>query len=201
MNGRGNIFLDALDISRIAYTNSQNTLTKGNKVYTDALESDLFMNHKENFEMNNTRINDLNDEVRELKNRLKIISEKDKEIYSLQCENKNLISELEELKKYEKETIAIRKENQSIRNKLDSIMIENVSLHSKLDAKDAKDANDTNDNLIAVDISKIKNILCSRLKSYHEKHIDDLILSYGLVNKKEIEKETMERLLVEAIHI
>ena len=80
-------------------------------------------------------------------------------------------------------------------------MIENVSLHSKLDAKDAKDANDTNDNLIAVDISKIKNILCSRLKSYHEKHIDDLILSYGLVNKKEIEKETMERLLVEAIHI
>ena len=48
--------------------------------------------------MNNTRINDLNDEVRELKNRLKIISEKDKEIsYSIinnissQIENDSLI--------------------------------------------------------------------------------------------------------------
>ena len=36
---------------------------------------------------------------------------------------------------------------------------------------------------------------------YHEKHIDNLMNQYDLENKTEIDKTTMEKLLLEAIHL
>jgi hypothetical protein len=54
---------------------------------------------------------------------------------------------------------------------------------------------------ISVDIHKIKQILSTRLKDTHEKHIDDLISQYHLTEKKEIDKSLMEELLYKAIHL
>ena len=54
---------------------------------------------------------------------------------------------------------------------------------------------------IPINIIELKRILSNRLKSYHEKHIDNLIDTYNLQNKDSIKKETMEKILLEAIHI
>ena len=54
---------------------------------------------------------------------------------------------------------------------------------------------------ISINVPELKKILSNRLKSYHEKHIDNLIDTYNLQNKNSIEKETMEKILLEAIHI
>ena len=54
---------------------------------------------------------------------------------------------------------------------------------------------------VSVDVPKLKNILYNRLKSYHENHIENLISQYGLNEKTEIEKEEMEKILLEAIHV
>ena len=40
-----------------------------------------------------------------------------------------------------------------------------------------------------------------RLKDYHVKHIDELIIQYDLNNIKEIDRETMEKILLQAIHV
>ena len=53
---------------------------------------------------------------------------------------------------------------------------------------------------IKVNIPKLKSVLYTRLKIYHEKHIDNLMNQYDLENKTELDKQTMEKLLLEAIH-
>ena len=54
---------------------------------------------------------------------------------------------------------------------------------------------------ISINVEQLKVVLCNRLKSYHEKHIDNLIQNYELETKSSIDKETMEKLLMEAIHL
>ena len=54
---------------------------------------------------------------------------------------------------------------------------------------------------IPVNIIELKQILSNRLRSYHEKHIDNLIDTYNLHDKATIEKNIMEKLLFDAIHI
>tara|TARA_B100000686_G_scaffold351388_2_gene450059 strand:+ start:678 stop:1343 length:666 start_codon:yes stop_codon:yes gene_type:complete len=219
MAHEGNIFLDTIDISRAAYINSQNiplnnslkqTFHSGNATRTQSSSNnDLFINHKEAFETNNTRINDLNDEIRELKNKLRIIYEKDKEIDALQCENKQLLHELDDLRRiYNSSKLALdalkTKEQEYIQN-IRSLEERNKALseESNNERINTEDEGDTQDkaNKIQINIPRLKSILYSRLKTYHEQHIEDLIESYELHNKTEIDKELMERILVEAIHM
>ena len=54
---------------------------------------------------------------------------------------------------------------------------------------------------IYIDVNKLKNVLFNRLKIYHEKHIDSLINNYDLHNKEKVDKDIMEKILLEAIHI
>ena len=225
MAHEGNIFLDTIDISRAAYINSQNiplnnslkqTFHSGNATRTQSSSNnDLFINHKEAFETNNTRINDLNDEIRELKNKLRIIYEKDKEIDTLQCENKQLLRELEDLRRtYNSSKLALdalkTKEQEYIQN-IRSLEerhkeLSEESNNKRLNTEDKvvtqdKGITESKENKIQIDIPRLKSILYSRLKTYHEKHIEDLIQSYELHNKTEIDKELMEQILVEAIHM
>ena len=219
MAREGNIFLDTIDISRAAYINSQNiplnnplkqTFNSGNATRTQSSSNnDLFINHKEAFETNNTRINDLNDEIRELKNKLRIIYEKDKEIDTLQCENKQLLRELEDLRRtYNSSKLALdalkTKEQEYIQN-IRNLEERNKELsaesnNERLNTED-KGITEHKENKIQINIPRLKSILYSRLKTYHEKHIEDLIQSYELHNKTEIDKELMEQILVEAIHM
>ena len=57
---------DTNDLTRLAYQNKSGDIPIRNNSMTDRFESDTFINHKESFEANNSRLNGLYDEIREL---------------------------------------------------------------------------------------------------------------------------------------
>ena len=76
---------DKNDLARAAYQNTKHEIPlRNNNTSMDRIESDNFINHRELFDTNNSRINSLNDEIRELKDELKIIDEKNSKIISLE---------------------------------------------------------------------------------------------------------------------
>ena len=193
---------DTNDLTRLAYQNKSGDIPIRNNSMTDRFESDTFINHKESFEANNSRLNGLHDEIRELNDKLRIIPEKDNKIHELKCENDNLRLELEEVKisyqKCKQETISLSSDKKFLQSKIDRLLEDNLD---KQDTETNKTETNKTEELIPINISHIKQILCSRLKTYHEKHVDELIQTYQLHNKKEIPKELMEKILMEAIHI
>lgn len=219
------------DLTRLAYSNKSADIPLKNNSRTDRFEPDTFINNKESFERNNSRINSLNDEIRELKNKLKLVYEKDSEIQSLKNEKSQLESRLKESERHQNENNRLRLDNDSLKRELDMLKItgletdklksENEMLKRKLleltkednkNTDEVKEIQDTEEieeietdgyskETVSVDVPKLKNILYNRLKSYHENHIEKLISHYGLDEKKEIEKETMEKILLEAIHV
>ena len=225
------------DLTRLAYSNKSNDIPLRNNSRTDRFKPDTFINNKESFEQNNSRINSLNDEIRELKNKLKLVYEKDGEIQKLKNEKSQLELRLKESERHQNENNRLRLDNDSLKRELDMLKItgletdklksENELLKRKLleltkeDNKNTDEVEEIQDTEIIqdkevieeietdgysketvfIDVPKLKNILYNRLKSYHENHIEKLISQYGLNEKKEIEKETMEKILLEAIHV
>lgn len=209
------------DLTRLAYSNQNLDIPTKNNSRTDRFEENTFINHKESFEKNNVRINELNNEISELKMKLKIIDEKDEEIYILNNELSECKSSIKEYEKYKSSNIILESENESLKKELNSfkdkdlncegLKSENLLLKKKLlefiNSKTIKeetineDKKDNDDDIISIDIEKIKDILYKKLKDCHENHINNLLLQYGLNEKKEIKKEQMEKLLIEAIHL
>jgi predicted RNase H-like nuclease (RuvC/YqgF family) len=210
-----NIFLDSFttdpltslndtgDLTRMAYSNKSSDIPLRNSSMTDRFESDTFINNKESFEGNNSRINDLNEEIRELKMKCRVIYEKDEIIGSLKTECMELTRSLEDYEKSKGENIYLRKEQIRLKDEISTMQSKMITLESDLLSKGNKDIDEGSDrdDKISVDIGKIKKILVTRLKDTHEKHIDDLINQYHLSEKKEIDKSLMEELLYKAIHL
>jgi len=90
---------DTSDLTRLAYSNKSSDIPLRNSSLTDRFESDTFINNKESFESNNSRINSLNEEIRGLKMKCREIYEKDEMIVSLRNECNDL---KESLNDYEK---------------------------------------------------------------------------------------------------
>jgi hypothetical protein len=209
---------DTSDLTRMAYSNKSSDIPLRNSSMTDRFESDTFINHKESFENNNSRINSLNDEIRELKDKLKLVYEKDEEIQRLKNELSKVNSELDTSNSVKDKYRIVNDENRSLRMELDLLRVkelehnklrdENILLKNKLAEPTKKDHDDeikedhiSSNEKIMIDVPKLKSVLYTRLKSYHERHIDQLINQYNLTEKKEIDKITMEKILLEAIHV
>ena len=79
-----NFFIN--DITRESY--KINDFKNETNSLVNRFESDILLNSKETFDSNNDRLNSLQDEIVELKNKLKTVYEKEKEIYRLNIENK-----------------------------------------------------------------------------------------------------------------
>ena len=178
---------DRGDLTRMAYSNKSSDIPLRNNSMTDRFESDTFINHKESFEQNNSRINSL---------------------------------KLKDSERYQNDNIRLRSENDSLKRELDMLKItgleadkyksENTLLKKKVlelsKADDNEVSLDESNNLdsvekVPVDVTRLKSVLYNRLKSYHENHIESLILQYDLNEKTEIEKNVMEKILLEAIHV
>ena len=189
---------DRNDLARMAYQNKSSDIPLRNNSATDRFENNTFINHKESFENNNSRINSLNEEVREYKEKLRTLYEKDEEIRSLRVDCETLQKDVEEYNKVRGENTFLRNENSRLKQELSDltrIKEENTSLKEKIKDESVKEEK------ISIDVTKIKSVLFTRLKDYHEKHIDDLIDQYELTKKKEIDKSTMEEMLLQAIHV
>jgi hypothetical protein len=191
---------DRNDLARMAYQNKSSDIPLRNNSVTDRFEENTFINHKESFENNNSRINSLNEEIREYKEKLRTLYEKEEEIRSLKAECETLQKEVDECNKAKGENNFLRNENSRLKQELSSlskVKAENFLLKEKMN----DDEDSSKEEQITIDITKIKKVLFTRLKDYHEKHIDGLIDQYDLTKKKEIDKSVMEKILLEAIHV
>lgn len=228
-----NIFLNSMnDLTRQAYNPDQyNKKQDSNKPLNNSptiarFESDLFINKKDEFETNNSKINKLNDEIISLKTKLKVIYEKDTEIQELQNELQELKINLQqkeneissnsnELNQLKSQYILLKKENDQYQidlMNLESLQTRNkilqdkiIELSSKLDHSSSTSITDDDQTIsgndIKINIDQIKKILNNRLKTYHEEHIQKLIDEYELSQKEYISKDTLTELLNKAIHI
>ena len=111
---------------------------------------------------------------------------------------------------------SLTQENKLLKKKLKEIELKegdedtDIGLNTNIDieTEDYKDdkSNDKGNELtvheeIQINVPQLKIVLYNRLKEYHEKHIDELISYYKLESKESIDKLTMEKILLEAIHI
>jgi len=213
-----NIFLNTLnDLTRDAYKadTKANISDNSNK---NRFDTDIILNSKESFESNNQRLNSMQDEIITLKNKLKTVYEKDEEIQKLKNEIEKLKLELLSESKKSGELKKLEIENKSLRDLNDKLQIEvmncnslkqeNDFLKSKLSElekeennTEKKDNSEVKKEKIKVDINKLKNILSNRLKSYHDNHIEKLLKENELYEKEYIDKDSLEQLLKDVIHI
>jgi hypothetical protein len=155
-------------------------------------------------------------EIEKLNDKIILNSSIQGELEKLKSENKTLRDNYDRLQLENMNNNKLKQENDMLKKKI-------IHLHSQLKKKEIEDDFsesdiqdimtedyeenlDSKDNLsnkekIEINIIQLKNVLSNRLKSYHDKHIEKLIDTYNLRGKSEIEKETMEKLLLEAIHI
>ena len=255
---KDNFFLNTSDdLTRSAYkVDTKAGPLDNNQI--NRFETDILLNSKESFDSNNSRINDLQEEIISLKNKLKIVYEKEEEIYKLKLENESLQKEFKKNELIATDIAKLREENLKLRDTIDKLHLESMNISSlkqendmlkqKLSTlKQAENKNITEDitaeditaeditaeditaeditaeditaeditnnvnnvnnvtklekEQIHVNISQLKSILYNRLKSYHENHIDELITTYNLEDKKVVDKKLMEKILFEAIHI
>ena len=220
-----NYFLDSNnDLSRIAYNNNNKDIPLKNNTIQDRFDTNHYLNHKETFENTNSRINSLNDEIRELKYKLKIIPEKDEIINSLKNDIQELNSKIESLNDFKFKYHQLLNDNTSLKQEYELIKVDihkykkeieslnsNIKKYEKymIQNNETNETNETNeineinndDEIININIDQIKNILYKRLKPYHEKHIDDLINSYHLNDKSDINKNMIKKLIIQAINI
>ena len=84
------------------------------------LNSCITVEKRESFDDTNKTLNNLNDELLQLKRKLKEAQEKDTKIDKLTKENKKLYEQLESINKKTDKTIILEKENRDLKNKLES---------------------------------------------------------------------------------
>jgi hypothetical protein len=155
-------------------------------------------------------------EIEKLNDQITLNSSIQSELQKLKSENKTLRDNYDRLQLENMNNNKLKQENNMLKKKI-------IELNSKLKKKEIEDefsesdiqdimTEDYEDNLdnssnkekvekIEINIVQLKNVLSNRLKSYHDKHIENLIDTYDLRGKTEIDKEIMEKLLLEAIHI
>lgn len=158
-------------------------------------------------------------EIEKLNDQIILNSSIQSELEKLKSENKTLRDNYDRLQLENMNNNKLKQENDMLKQKI-------IQLHSQLKKQEIEDnfsesdiqdimtedyeenleietyeENKKNKEKIEINIIQLKNVLSNRLKSYHDKHIEKLIETYNLRGKTEIEKETMEKLLLEAIHI
>ena len=224
-----NYFLDtSFDISREAYKNKNKNNELDNKS-VNRFETDVILNSSGSFESNNKIINGLQDEILYLKRELKTINEKEEEIYKLKFENNKLKKDQSKISQLENDISVLKSDNKRLRDKNDNLKVELINIQSLrqenkmlldkleeisndegmdkeiktqiLEDKSSKEDENERKDEIEIDIHKLKIVLSRRLKRYHDKHIDDLIKLHELRDKETIDKKTMEKILLDAIHI
>ena len=146
------------------------------------------------------------------------------ELFRLKEENRSLRDEVEKGRGNEMKLSRLESENMMLKEKLkdslDPLDSKEDNSFKKEDIRDDVDkgilfeeddklqieikedrVEEIKDDLIHINIYNLKNVLANRLKSTHERHIDNLIQQYKIENNSKISKSIMEKMLKEAIHL
>ncbi len=199
--------------------NEENEKNKYNR-----LESNIYLNKRESYDDSNKLINSLNEELLSLKRKMKFVYEKDEEIQKL----KNKVNELQsnDIKsqdKYKTENIALKLSLSSLEEKnkeylnrinelisnenkevelLNKLKKDNSLLKRELNLLKKQEDFDVEVKIkekVKVDIQKLKRILSKKLENKREDKINRLLKEYNIVDKKEIDKDIIEKLIKETI--
>ena len=199
--------------------NEENEKNKYNR-----LESNIYLNKRESYDDSNKLINSLNEELLSLKRKMKFVYEKDEEIQKL----KNKVNELERGNansdnKYKIENTALKLSLSSLEEKnkeylnrinelissenkevelLNELKKDNSLLKRELNLLKKREDFDVEVKVkekVKVDIQKLKRILSKKLENKREDKINRLLKEYNIVDKKEIDKNIIEKLIKETI--
>ena len=218
-----NLFIKQKDMfdSNNSTTNSlleeiQSLKKKLQLVYEKDEEIQILRNDLQKYKSNSTEITTMHHEISSLK----------LYISTLKDESDKLKINLSNYEKIKTENIFLKTQIQTIRsskssksnpdsNSIDTIdTIDTIDAIDTIDTIDAIDATDNttsdihintidihdNDNEMIIDIDNLKNILCNRLKDFHETHINNLLINYKINNNEPVDKNIIKNLLEEAIH-
>ena len=199
--------------------NEENEKNKYNR-----LESNIYLNKRESYDDSNKLINSLNEELLSLKRKMKFVYEKDEEIQKLknkvnelqsnninsqdkcQTENITLRFSLSSLEEKNKEYLNRINELISSENKevelLNELKKDNSLLKRELNLLKKREDFDVEVKVkekVKVDIQKLKRILSKKLENKREDKINRLLKEYNIVDKKEIDKNIIEKLIKETI--
>lgn len=209
-----NYFFDNQSIIRSSYQKKDDNFKT--QSFVNNIEPTTVTKTQSNFDNYNKKVNDLQNEISELREKLKTIYIKDEKIEQLNKQINNLENEINSYKNTDKQIkvlskalISLKKENEELRNKIDSLEILNLEIEDvkkennllKQKLKENLIENPNKKDKIKINSDNLKKILYNRLRIYHEKHIDELLESYKLGKDGLINKEDIEKLLSEAIHI
>ena len=113
------------DVERSAYSNSGSSTSMDNPANglnrgkPNRFETDIMLNGKTKFQDSNTIINSLQDELLSLKEKMKLVYEKDEEIQKLKYEIDKMSKEASELVSNRQELFRLKEENRSLRDEVD----------------------------------------------------------------------------------
>ena len=211
------------DVTRIGWKDLIKEKSDKNNSY-ERLESNIYLNKRESYDDSNKLINSLNEELLSLKRKMKFVYEKDEEIQKL----KNKINELERGNansdnKYKTENTALKLSLSSLEEKnkeylnrinelissenkevelLNELKKDNSLLKRELNLLKKREDFDVEVKVkekVKVDIQKLKRILSKKLENKREDKINRLLKEYNIVDKKEIDKNIIEKLIKETI--
>ena len=211
------------DVTRIGWQDLIKDKLDKNDGYK-RLESNILVNKRESYDDSNKLINSLNEEILSLKRKMKFVYEKDEEIQKLknkvnelqsnninsqdkcQTENITLKFSLSSLEEKNKEYLNRINELISSENKevelLNELKKDNSLLKRELNLLKKREDFDVEVKVkekVKVDIQKLKRILSKKLENKREDKINRLLKEYNIVDKKEIDKNIIEKLIKETI--
>ena len=211
------------DVTTLSFNDLVKNEEKEKNKY-NRLESNIYLNKRESYDDSNKLINSLNEELLSLKRKMKFVYEKDEEIQKLknkvnelqsnninsqdkcQTENITLKFSLSSLEEKNKEYLNRINELISSENKevelLNELKKDNSLLKRELNLLKKREDFDVEVKVkekVKVDIQKLKRILSKKLENKREDKINRLLKEYNIVDKKEIDKDIIEKLIKETI--
>lgn len=211
------------DVTTLSFNDLVKNEEKEKNKY-NRLESNIYLNKRESYDDSNKLINSLNEELLSLKRKMKFVYEKDEEIQKLknkvnelqsnninsqdkcQTENITLKFSLSSLEEKNKEYLNRINELISSENKevelLNELKKDNSLLKRELNLLKKREDFDVEVKVkekVKVDIQKLKKILSKKLENKREDKINRLLKEYNIVDKKEIDKNIIEKLIKETI--
>jgi len=211
------------DVTTLSFNDLVKNEEKEKNKY-NRLESNIYLNKRESYDDSNKLINSLNEELLSLKRKMKFVYEKDEEIQKLknkvnelqsnninsqdkcQTENITLKFSLSSLEEKNKEYLNRINELISSENKevelLNELKKDNSLLKRELNLLKKREDFDVEVKVkekVKVDIQKLKRILSKKLENKREDKINRLLKEYNIVDKKEIDKNIIEKLIKETI--
>ena len=168
------------------------------------LNSCLSVEKRESFDDTNKTLNNLNDEILQLKRKLKIANEKDTEIQKLKNENKKLYDELESINKKTDKTVILERENKELKNKLENNdkELEKENLVLKRELHQLKNRENIPEETIdfGVEVKRKVKIERNKLdKKFNPKVVQLVLEKFKLNDGDMVEMDTFKRVVKEMI--